>query len=336
MQITPNPRIALHTAKLDLSKKVLSPISYKYLSIFNETIPTKRHKNASKLDILEDMIKSCKKHALSLDDLLKHFANIPHRNISKATEVIPNLHLSFSLLWTQLALLLASSQENKPLYQVVANVPDKLLTKAIKSATNKTRKTTVVRELLRLVFKKLPVDIALWAVFELGSKQDGPHIHIIAMLDDTTKQKLNAVLSSFESVRFKSDTAIDGKNIPIDIGAANYFAKLLNQRYNDSNNLFVTPALRIKAKAIESEYRDFITDNKPFLLNKKKAIQRSIEAYQQRRIDKGPKTYKEWVDQVLNQPTEELDPTVYWENIEDDPLRSLHRLITSLEQGNGR
>jgi hypothetical protein len=315
MKITPNPRIAIHTAKLDLSRKVLSPISYKYLSIFNDKRARRRHKNTPKLTTIKDLIKSLRKNELTADDLLKHFSNIPRRNISKATKIIPHLHLSFRLLWTQLALLLSSSQEKKPLYQVVANVPDKLLSRASEAAINKKRKTTIIRELLRIVVRKLPVDIELWAVFEMGSEQGGAHIHIIAALDETNRQKLKAALSNFESVKFKSHADIDGRKILIDIGAAHYFSK----ETNNNSNLFVTPALKSKAKAVEREYRGFIADNKPFLLNERKAIQRSIEAHEQRRLHAVPKTYEEWEEQSLNQATNQLDSTVYWEEIEGEP-----------------
>jgi hypothetical protein len=66
------------------------------------------------------------------------------------------------------------------------------------------------------------------------------------------------------------------------------------------------------------------------LLNDKEAIQRTIETYEQQRIDAMPKTYEEWEEKVLNKPVEELDTTVYWQEIEEDPLYELDRLITSL------
>jgi len=323
MKTPPNPRIAVHTAKLDLSRLVLSPITYKYLSIFNKIRPTKQHIKPTKSITIEELINGCKKHRLTPDDLLKNFASIPHRNKNKVTEIIPNIHLSFRLLWTQLALLLSSSQENKPIYQVVVNIPDQLLERAKKSAQNKKNKTTVIRELMRLVFKKLPNDIEFWAVFELGRKLDGAHIHIMVPLDYITQQKLRAALSRFGSVKFQDHTKIYDEKVPIDLGAAYYYAKSMNNRYNGSNNLYVTPALIIRAKAVELHYRDFITDNKPFLLNDEKAIKRSIDAYEQSRIDAVPKNYDEWEEKVMNQPTEVLDVTVYWEEIQDDPLSSL-------------
>lgn len=117
----------------------------------------------------------------------------------------------------------------------------------------------------------------------------------------------------------------------LDIGAAHYYGKTINRKHYGSNNLLLTPVLNNLKKALESDYRDFITENKPFLLDNNKAIQRSIEAYNQKRLDAVPKTYDEWEEKVLNQFTEALDTTVYCEDVDDDPLRSLDILIASLE-----
>jgi hypothetical protein len=317
MKRSPNPRIAIHTAKVDLANKCLSPITNKYLSIHNNKRTIKKVK-ITPSSTVQDLLKANKLNEVKPEELLKNFARIPNRNIKKSAQIIPSLHLNFPLLWTQLALLAFGAEENKKLYQIVVNVQDKLLNKAIKVMNNPKSNKTLIDTLLKNTTQKLPRDFKYWAVFEKGSKQDGNHIHIITALDSHDEKILRNALSNFEIVRFKDDTSIDGNksHIDIDIGAAYYFAKFINKRYYGSNNLFVTPALRKEARVLESKYRDFIAENKPFLLDDEKAIHRSIQAHEQRRIDARPKTYEEWEEQTLNQPTEELDTTVYWQDID--------------------
>ncbi len=316
MKIPLNPRIALHTAKVDLGHLCLSPIVYKYLTILNQKSAKAKVSTKHKSTTVENLLKGCKREQMTGEDLVKLFVAIPHRNCNQVNEIIPSLHLSFSLLWTQLALLADNKKEKKQLYHVVANVPDKLRDKAIEASRKKTLKTTIIKELLRDAMKKMPADIKLWAVLEVGKRQKQMHIHIVVALDEPLKQLLKDSLNRFNYVPFKNTTQIAGENIPIDIGAAYYLAKTLNVRHSGSNNLYVSPALNKQKRALESKYRDFIAENKPFLLNNKKAIQRSLQAHEQQRKDATPKTYEEWENKNLNQHTEELDTTVFWQEVE--------------------
>lgn len=312
-----NPRIAWHTSKLDLARICLSPITYKYLTLHNNKRTINKAKLTSKSTV-NDLLNIYNENELKPEELLKNFAKIPYRNSKKTTEIIPNIHLSFKLLWTQLALINVRENEHKHLHQIVINVQDELLNKAIEAMRKLDWKTTLIRALLKNTNQKLPSNIKYWAVFEKGSKQDGDHIHVVAALDSQDKQIITKALSNFECVRFKDHTSVDCNKsyIDIDIGAAYYFAKSINKKYYGSNNLYVSPVLIKESKVVESKYRGFIAENKAFLLNDKKASQRSLQAYEQRRINARPKTYEEWEELTINQPTEELDTTVYWQEVD--------------------
>ena len=334
MNTSTNPRIAIHTAKSDLSSLVLSPITYKHIKndtkLTNESTAIK-----STIDTLEELVNKYKNKNKTLstvtkDELLKKFIMIPKRNKSKTIKLAPKLHLNFKLFYTQSGLLIFAAKSEKQLNQVVIKVQENLFVEAKNIATKIENKTTLIKELLRSTINKIPSNINFWAVLEKGSKTNNSHIHLIVALDNKDKGILRNALSKFCDVKFKNNTTINGVNVPIDIGAAYYFAKSANDKYLGFKNFYVSPELNKLARTFEKNYSQFIKDNKLYLLKDGKKITKAIQKYEQKRIATAIKTYEEWEEKTINNPQEELDTGVYWEEIEGDTLSDLDALITSL------
>ncbi|WNC72521.1 hypothetical protein RGQ13_00680 [Thalassotalea psychrophila] len=267
-----NPRIAKHTAKVDFARFCVAPFTYQYIQDFNTN-------------------KTINTPALTVEKVLKKYVSIPRREIYKSIEIYPSFHLNFSLLWTQGALIKSCSDNNKQLVQLTAKIPEKLLSRACESATNK---STVIKELLRKAITRLPNDILLWSVLEKGSKNSRYHIHIVAALDAHLKEKLTKALHEFTNVKFQNYMTVADTVHPIDIIAASYYAKDINQKHFGSKSFFSTPALNKLAKVQERDYRAFIKENKAFLIDNDKAYQKAIQVHEERRMRSKPKTFEEW------------------------------------------
>ena len=149
----------------------------------------------------------------------------------------------------------------RKLYHIVAKPSDELLNKAIDRAKIANLNTTVIRELLREVCYYTPSELLFWAVLEKGKKTERYHIHLIAALDNKEKSTFAAALKDLDT-QFLDKVNLGGVKIPIDMGAAGYLAKEVNNKYFESRNVFVNPSLKKCAQRTEKVYREFIKEHK--------------------------------------------------------------------------
>jgi hypothetical protein len=265
----PNPCPIKHSPKEEFAQFCITPFIELYINKHNHEVDKKTTTCAQALALRDVLNKYITKHRLpsinpkklTVDCFIKEYLNIPNRGVKSTRELFRGVHLNFTLLWSQMALLDFAENTGRKPYHIVAKPSDELLNKAIDRAKMTNLNTTVIRELLRDVCYYTPSELLFWAVLEIGDQSEKYHIHLIAALDDKEKITFKAAFKNFE-VQFLDKTNIGGVKFPIDMGAAGYLAKEVNNMYFESRNVFINHSLKKSAKRTEKVYREFIKEHK--------------------------------------------------------------------------
>jgi len=274
-------------AKREFETIALPPISLKYILDYNYRINEKLAESDTDLVLRNLFDRYIVKHRLNCknpdklctDDLLIPCAKFPKRGLSTTKQLFPKHHLNFKLTYNQLALLNFAQETERTVYQFVFNLTGSALKNAHAIADTPCNNTTVIREILRSLMHKLPRDVVLWGVLELGKKNKNYHIHLIAALNDSEYKLVKQGLFEFKDLKSTKYTRIGDELLPIDMGASHYFAKDVNSRHFGCNNIFTSPKLNELSRQEVTRFKSFVKKNKPFILTRDKSHLYTNEDY---------------------------------------------------------